>query len=635
MLLDALPEGQPGGAIVYAATRKHAEDYAKDLGRMGIAAEYFHAGLSPEQKKDVQKRFVEGDLRVITATNAFGMGIDKPDVRLVVHADISGSLENYLQEAGRAGRDRAQARCVLLYTPEDVERQFGLSARSRLTRREIQAVLKAVRRLDRRKHQDGEVVATSGEILAAEENGAFERDSASDDTRVRTALSWLEEAHLLRREENRVSVFPSSLRVASLEEAERQLLKCSDAEYRKQLLKIVAALFAANADEGLSTDELMAVAGLSPEQTRRALHDLEALGIASNDTALTAFVHRGVERSSEKRLAEAAALEQNLIALLREAAPDLAPGGESVLHLRHSTQQLKDRGHAKVLPKQVWRLVKGLAGDGQGEAGGCGSLSAKKLDPETARVTLLQPWGALEETARRRREGAARLLQQLLACLPEGQRGSDLLAETTLGKLLSAHKAKGLEFDHVVVLDGDRSRRDSHEDVDAARRLYYVAMTRARRSLILARQERPHPLLDPLSNLPCLLRRPATALAEPTPEQARKYRRVYHSLSLKDVDIGYPGRQSPASPIHAAIVALQPGDPLTLYPEGRAICNGQGIQVGQLAKGYRPPAGMRCAQARVSAILVWQREQSDAEYQHLAKCERWEVVLPDLVFAPD
>ena len=71
----------------------------------------------------MQQRFIAGELRVIVATNAFGMGIDKPDVRLVIHADVPGSLENYLQEAGRAGRDQATARCVLLYTPEDVERQ--------------------------------------------------------------------------------------------------------------------------------------------------------------------------------------------------------------------------------------------------------------------------------------------------------------------------------------------------------------------------------------------------------------------------------------------------------------------------------------------------------------------------------
>ena len=76
------------------------------------------------------------------------MGIDKPDVGLVVHADIPGSLENYFQEAGRAGRDRKPARCVLLYAPDDVERQFGMSARTRLTRQEIHGVLRALRNLD-------------------------------------------------------------------------------------------------------------------------------------------------------------------------------------------------------------------------------------------------------------------------------------------------------------------------------------------------------------------------------------------------------------------------------------------------------------------------------------------------------
>ena len=71
------------------------------LANKGLEAGYFHAGLPPETKKNVQQSFIEGRLRVISATNAFGMGIDKPDVRLVVHADMPGSLENYLQEAGR------------------------------------------------------------------------------------------------------------------------------------------------------------------------------------------------------------------------------------------------------------------------------------------------------------------------------------------------------------------------------------------------------------------------------------------------------------------------------------------------------------------------------------------------------
>ena len=302
--------------------------------------------MPPETKRDVQERFIGGALRVIVATNAFGMGIDKPDVRLVIHADIPGSLENYLQEAGRAGRDQQAARCVLLYTQEDVERQFRMSAYSRLTRREIRGVLKALRNLDRRNRLGGEVVATAGEILGEDEDNAFERDSATDDNRVRTAVAWLEEAVLLSRKENRVQVFPASLRVSSVEEARARLERvCLRDAYCSQLLKIVERLIDADPDEGISTDELMAASGLTPDGVRSALYDLERMGIASNDTVLTAFVHTGVERSSRNRYDEAAALEGALIDILRETAPDMDMGESFMLHLRLATQRLTDDGH--------------------------------------------------------------------------------------------------------------------------------------------------------------------------------------------------------------------------------------------------------------------------------------------------
>ena len=158
------PEGV-SGAVVYCASRSATEKVAEFLKGQGLTADYFHAGLSAERKREVQEAFRTGQLRVIAATNAFGMGIDKPDIRLVVHGDIPGSLENYLQEAGRAGRDRAPANCVLLFAAEDVERQFSLSARSRLARHEIGAILKALRRLDARM-KTGEVVATPARLCA-------------------------------------------------------------------------------------------------------------------------------------------------------------------------------------------------------------------------------------------------------------------------------------------------------------------------------------------------------------------------------------------------------------------------------------------------------------------------------------
>ncbi len=438
-----LPVDDPGGAIVYCATRRQTEDVAEFLQAKGMAASHFHAGLPPETKKNVQQSFISGELRVIVATNAFGMGIDKPDVRLVVHADIPGSLENYLQESGRAGRDQQTARCVLLYTMDDVERQFGMSARSRLTRREIHGVLRALRNLDRKKRLQGEVVATSGEILTEDEDNAFERDSATDDTRVRTAVSWLEEAELLTREENRVQVFPSSLRVNSVKDARAKIeQRPITAAYRRQLLTISEALIEADADDGISTDELMAASGMTSEGVRKALHDLEQLGIASNDTALTAFVHIAVERSSRKRFEEASALERALIDLLRDTDPDMGKGDTSTLHLRIATQRLKDEGHTYALPELLRRIVRSIAADGRGEGGGGGSLGVRGRDGETLQVTLQREWKALDRLAELRRAAAERLLDHLLAGLPPGSRGTDLLAETTLGKLLAAMRSE-------------------------------------------------------------------------------------------------------------------------------------------------------------------------------------------------
>ena len=437
-----LPRDAPGGAIVYCATRRNTEELSAFLKDKGMAAAHFHAGLPPETKKNVQKQFVEGDLRVITATNAFGMGIDKPDVRVVIHADIPGSLENYLQEAGRAGRDREAARCVLLYTPEDVEKQFSMSARSRLTQREIKAILKSLRRLDRKKRLGGEVVATAGEILAEELDGSVVRDSATDDTRVRTAVSWLEEARLLSREENEVSLFPSSLRINGVEEARARLAKTAMTDaYRRQLLTIVETLLQADPDEGVSTDDLMGRSGLTSEGVRKALHDLEALGISSNDTALTAFVHVAVEHSSQNRFENAVHMETALIARLQEEAPDLASGDMSTLHLRRTTQALLDSGIRGVLPQIIRRLLKSLASDGHAEDGGKGSLRIKDLDRETLQVTLLRDWAALSKTAELRRKAAGLLLEHLVSCLPPGLRGVDLLAETTIGRLSSALEA--------------------------------------------------------------------------------------------------------------------------------------------------------------------------------------------------
>jgi ATP-dependent DNA helicase RecQ len=435
----ALPSEGVSGAIVYCATRKTTERVAGFLRAQGLSADFFHAGLPPDRKREVQDRFQSGDLRIIAATNAFGMGIDKPDIRLVVHGDIPGSLENYLQEAGRAGRDREQATCILLFNSEDVDRQFNLSARSRLARHEIGAILKALRRLDTRARRNGEVVATPGEIVREERDREFERDSATDDTRVKTAVAWLEEATLASREENRVQIFPSSLRVRTMEEATAILAGAEITETRrKQLLSLVQYMMNAPRDAGVTTDELAGASGFAGPALRKALADLEALGIANDDTAITVFVHVGVEGASAQRFQAASRLEAALIAAMREAAPDAEDGQTRPLHLAATCQTLRDQGHDQVRPDLIERHLRSMAQDGRDGAGGRGNLHLRKAGRNTCDIRLQRPWDTLARTAELRRNGAELLLRHLEGLVPKGTRGKDIQVETTMGKLHAA-----------------------------------------------------------------------------------------------------------------------------------------------------------------------------------------------------
>ena len=378
-----LDDPRSGGAIIYCSRRKGTEAVAGFLNQQGIPAERFHAGISGEEKRDIQERFVSGDIQILAATSAFGMGIDRPDIRLILHSDIPGSLENYIQEAGRAGRDQQQARCALLYTPEDTEEQFSLNARARISRGDIETVLRSLRRLEQRnnRHQDpngqsskkdssqgssAQVVATPGEILAEDQEQDFQRDRVTDDTRVKTAVAWLEEANLAARLENEVRIHPSSLRVPGLSQARERLQRIRGLTFQDQnkALDIVRRLLNADPAQGISTDELADLTGLSSRQVQGIISMLDQAGILSNDQAITCFVHQGVSDHSTERYRRVAAMERDLIQLMQEQAPDQEVGGPPLdLQLQATTAALKRAGHSDTLPLRVQNCLQSISRD--------------------------------------------------------------------------------------------------------------------------------------------------------------------------------------------------------------------------------------------------------------------------------
>lgn len=134
-----------GAAMVYTMSRTLAEETAAFLQQCGIKATYYHAGLSDEERSRIQDAFFKNEYRVVCATNAFGMGVNKPDVRVVVHLELPETIESYYQEAGRAGRDGKKSYAVLLYSPRDIEKGDYLLSQSYPSKEEVELTYNELR----------------------------------------------------------------------------------------------------------------------------------------------------------------------------------------------------------------------------------------------------------------------------------------------------------------------------------------------------------------------------------------------------------------------------------------------------------------------------------------------------------
>lgn len=487
ILCDELKDG--GAGVVFCATRKTAETMAELVTAQRIECGCFHGGLDPETKKDIQRRFIQGEMSVIAATNAFGMGVDKADIRVVIHADIPGSLESYLQEAGRAGRDGLAARCVLLFDEADVETQFRLSAHSQLTPRDFVGLLKAIRlRVQRFKKE--EIVVSAKELLAASEGTAIDIEAPDASTKVTTAIAWLERSGYLKRNENNSRVFPASLRVPSLEDAEGRIAAADLPQAtRQRFIAVTTALFRSLTPEGVSTDELMLEAGIPPEECFRILYQLEKLGVLVNDLGLTVRVSKGVRGASDIALQQLDQLERKLLELMSEFAPDAdIDGTPQHLGVRHLCTELRRRlelpdSDPRASPHAVRNCLRSLSENFGSGTEKRSMLQVRGMGPDSLRIVLHRTWPQIREICDRRRAVAQVILARLLTNLPAGTREGSVIIECKARDLLDAIDAdlelNGTLRDPATALE--HALLYMHEngvvDLDKGRSVFRSAMT--------------------------------------------------------------------------------------------------------------------------------------------------------------
>ncbi|MBA4147845.1 MAG: RecQ family ATP-dependent DNA helicase [Verrucomicrobia bacterium] len=471
LLSDRLGQTSGGCAIVFRATRDATEQTAKFLQEKEWSAANFHAGLTPPEKKRIQDEFLAGNTKVICATNAFGMGIDKENVRLVIHADTPGSLENYLQEAGRAGRDGLLAECVLLYDEDDCEKQFRLGSFSELTRRDIAQILRSLRKSARGEKE--EIVITAGEILRDEDiQTSLDAQDRNADTKVRAAISWLERSGFLQRDENVTNVFQARLLVRDLHEAEAKMNSLNLSQNEKALwLAILREFINAGIQDSLTVDQLAVLpefasyakggpnsgAKVNPEfisgKILKILGSMAQVGIMKRDLLLSAFVRHKVGDHSRIRFDRVVQLDRKLLDLLITEAPD--PEGWLPLSLRLINQRLCDEGFASST-ELIRQLLKSLTEDGRGFAGTHGSIEVRYIAQDSYRVRVRRSWSDISALAEKRRRTASVVLDVLFAKIPrDASASAELLIEFSFDELRKA-------------IESDLLLRSDLKDIDAA-----------------------------------------------------------------------------------------------------------------------------------------------------------------------
>ena len=336
-------------AIIYVSRTRKAYQLAERLVRDGYTARPYHGKMEKTEKTLNQDAFINGEVQIMVATSAFGMGVDKKDVGMVIHYEISDSLENYIQEAGRAGRDEnITAECYVLFNEEDLNKHFILLNQTKLNIKEIQQVWKAIKDLTRFRSK------VSNSALEIARKAGWDDSVAEIETRVKTAIAALEESGYIVRSQNIPRIYANSILSKNAQEAIEKInasYRFNDRQ-RQHAVRIIKKLFSSKSRKQATDDEaesridyISDHLGIVKEEVIEVINLLREEKILADTKDLTAFIKAGEEKMSRIITKTYLQIERSLLAKVSNE--------EQEFNIKEINQELEEEGIERVSVNKI------------------------------------------------------------------------------------------------------------------------------------------------------------------------------------------------------------------------------------------------------------------------------------------
>ncbi|MBP6025240.1 RecQ family ATP-dependent DNA helicase [Ferruginibacter sp.] len=340
--------------IVYVSRTKRATDLAARLSEDGFSAKAFHGKMDVKEKIENQDSFIKGDVQIMVATSAFGMGVDKDNIGMVIHYDISDSLENYIQEAGRAGRKESmKADCFVLFNEEDLSKHFILLNQTKLSIKEIQQVWKAIKDITRFRS------SVSNSALEIARKAGWDDNVVEIETRVTTAIAALEDAGYLKRGQNMPRVFANSILSKNAQEAIEKINASQrfEEKQKEKGIRIIKKLFSSKSrkqsnDEAAESriDYISDHLGIVKEEVINIINLLREEKILADAKDLTAFIKKGENINRSLKIVETFSQIENFLLPVFEET-------EKTFHIKELNEDAELKGCKDVTPNKLRTII--------------------------------------------------------------------------------------------------------------------------------------------------------------------------------------------------------------------------------------------------------------------------------------